>query len=566
MKFNTTQIVSGDAEELAREQEDTAVIAGSVSNATESHVRQEAPARPSVPTKAGADTVVGSDAGAGAGAGVGAGENAMVQAAEIDKDKEKDVEKVTAAGEEYEKDKDTDKEKLAPKGDKEPAVDTAHEGGTGMPSGAPAASPTKSKAKAASERETDRGKARAGAGSGVGVGAGAGSGPIVVSISVDVASEDVAADSSNAVVLTISGSIATSASNNGKDAATANFTSDSNIDTNRTFSGINIGRGASTGVATTTGGDLSTGNTAVAASTNNAAVTASIESLLMNSTLLNELRCLYHGLMGGHSLVMRVDRAIDIHIPLCTTAKSSLLQQHEVAGAPEEDESRTDWYPLPDYPYDFLTLLTLGEPDELQDFLTRNDAGTPNPTLLSLLESAAPTMSITELASTLELTSEECWDMSLHLQTWGVACIIPLLTAQSQLYVHPNAPMDAMSTVSAAFAVTFLGQAALVEPETKRGDVVSAGSSRNNLFLDKHEDGKQKACIPPYSLPCFLSVFDGIRPLSKCITLLPAALQAHALDAALWLLRRRMLVNPVPFHAPEEQEAARLLRRRYPLP
>ena len=295
----------------------------------------------------------------------------------------------------------------------------------------------------------------------------------------------------------------------------------------------------------------------------------------MNSTLLNELRCLYHGLMGGHSVVMRVDRTIDIHVPLFT-AKSSLLHQESSTQSGIEGQSwggdgraaQVDLFPLPDYPYDFLTLLTFGEADELQDFLTRNDAGRPNPILLSLLETSVPTMSITELASTTELTSEECWEMALHLQTWGLACIIPLLTAQSQLYVHPYAPMSTTSPVSLAFAAAFLGQAALVEPENRRGGGAGefASSSSNNLLgIHKLEGSKRRTPNAPYSLPCFLAVFDGTRPLSKCISLLPAALQAHALDATLWLLRRRMLVNPVPFHAPEEEAAARALRQRHPL-
>ena len=277
-------------------------------------------------------------------------------------------------------------------------------------------------------------------------------------------------------------------------------------------------------------------------------ITSSIDDLLLRSSLLNEIKCLYHGLVGGHSIVMRVNRTIALHIPLRSSKLSGNLNNKGSALR----QKKMDIYPLPDNPCDFLALLALGELDELLDFLRRTDAGAPNPVSLAVLKTCTPTISIAELALAVDMTCEECWEMALHLQTWGLACIIPLLTAQSSLYVHPLAPLDDTSSVSVSFAAAFLG------PSQSKKDYT--GEDVHYL-----EGLKSAAHTGAYSLPCFLAPFDGRRTLTECISLLPTPLQPYALDAIVWLLRRRMLVNPVPFHAPEEEAAARMLRKTYPL-
>ena len=183
-----------------------------------------------------------------------------------------------------------------------------------------------------------------------------------------------------------------------------------------------------------------------------------------------------------------------------------------------------------------FSLLPLGDIDSLLAYLVRNDSSIPNPILYSLLEIADPSKSLAEIAAILELTLDECWNTVLHLQNWGIAYIIPIMTEESVLYIHPDAPLNSRSQVSLDFSAAYLGT---IDPPS----------------ID----------IPAYSLPCLLPIYNGTRSLSQALALMPQPLRAHGVDITVWLLRRRMLVMKDLTDTHEEWSAARQLRQKYPL-
>jgi hypothetical protein len=212
----------------------------------------------------------------------------------------------------------------------------------------------------------------------------------------------------------------------------------------------------------------------------------------------------------------------------------------------------------------------------------------PSPLVLSLLPHlASPTASLEDIARELELPRGEVCSAARALCSWGLAFLQPLLTAESVLQVTKNAPFGLLTPVARAFAAAFLGGLATAEhsnpklltplpgpgpgpssvsvakasidpyPPLSAGSQGSWGRGHGQRRLTlgvrgavADKDARVSAdmsaqvleSIPPVSLPVILSVFDGHRPLSEALELIPRSLSTQGLDIVIWLLRRRMVI------------------------
>ena len=81
------------------------------------------------------------------------------------------------------------------------------------------------------------------------------------------------------------------------------------------------------------------------------------------------------------------------------------------------------------------------------------------------------------------------------------------------------------------------------------------------------EEAEQEAMgsRPPYNLFCVMAAFDGARPLSQAVKLLPEPLQEHSLDIVVWLLRRKILFVQDPRHKKSDKSLLEKLKAKYPL-
>jgi hypothetical protein len=296
-----------------------------------------------------------------------------------------------------------------------------------------------------------------------------------------------------------------------------------------------------------------------------------LEVLLQHSTLANELRRLYHGLIGGHSVVLSVNKAIDLNIKLVSKAESEALKAKQ-----QQQQQQPDKEPLSLLQECAIsTILPVGDADELSTILQgqgqgqghgqgQGEYGTAgiNPRLARLLSTCNVTRSVAEVSADLDMTVEEVHEMGRHLQAWGLAFFIPVLTKKSVLQVHSLACLDANSQVAKAFDATFLRP---LFDGSDDYDGPSSGSpdAHDDMFntdLFRTIDGR-----PPYNLVCFMAIFDGRRTVSQAVQLVPSPLQEHTLDMVVWLLRRKLVYVRDPRMMREEQDVAALLKQKYAL-
>ena len=284
-----------------------------------------------------------------------------------------------------------------------------------------------------------------------------------------------------------------------------------------------------------------------------------LEVLLQHSTLANELRHLYHSLVGGHSVVLSINQVLDLNVRLVSKSDSLHAERGRVMGLAS-----------PEVLHELCALMTIlpvgGEDDMLAFLQSRRESGgsSPNPRLLSLLYNCNVTRSILELSADLEFSPEEIYDMGDHLRSWGLALLMPVLTKRSVLQVHEEACLDAYGPTAMDFDSVFLG-ASVLTGDRGGGDGVEQGGDGRQDDPWEETEGETTVSQPPYNLFCVMAAFDGARPLSQAVKLLPEPLQEHALDIVVWLLRRKMLFIQDPRHAQRDRVLLGKLKQRYPL-
>ena len=322
-----------------------------------------------------------------------------------------------------------------------------------------------------------------------------------------------------------------------------------------------------------------------------------LEVLLQHSTLANELRRLYHGLIGGHSVVLSVNKAIDLNIKLVSKAESDALKQRrrqkadrkrdsdwakgegEGEGEGEDEDESSSNRPISILQESVIsTLLPVGNADELSTVLQGQGQGDGavgiNPRLVMLLSACNVTRSVAEISADMDMTVEEVHEMGRHLQAWGLAFFIPVLTKSSVLQVRSQASVDSHSQVAKAFDATFLRPLFDASDDRTRDSrllYVESSDAENRGSPDGHDDFFSTELFqsldtrPPYSLVCFMAIFDGHRTLSQAVQLVPSPLQEHTLDMVVWLLRRKLIYVRDPRIMREELDVAMLLKQKYPL-
>lgn len=313
------------------------------------------------------------------------------------------------------------------------------------------------------------------------------------------------------------------------------------------------------------------------------------DEILLRSSLANELRCFYHGLVVGHHVSVTVNGVVDINVRLSTgsglridgygacgmgspafspsglnQAPSSSshsfdslneLSDSSVVPPLKSQPSRASRAATPSsfMPRPNDALLTIAEPEELVALLEAGPASSPH--LLALLPHFLPTSTLVEVATRLELPLDEVHGVALQLCSWGLAFICTAISAESVFQVAPDAPSGTRSSVARAFAASFLGgrfDSTFESTFDANGDLslgayaaaASAGVARNREGRSTGEPDAIAvlAAAPVLSLPCILSIFDGSHTLQESLNLLPRALVPYGVDIVVWLLRRRMLL------------------------
>jgi hypothetical protein len=240
------------------------------------------------------------------------------------------------------------------------------------------------------------------------------------------------------------------------------------------------------------------------------------------------------------------------------------------------------------------TILPVGDADELAAFLGGADSDNDvtheslNPRLRSVLNCASVTRSIVEISGELDMAIDEVYAIGQHLQSWGLALFVPVLTYQSVLQVHTEAQVDAMGPAAKAFDACFLGTSSSSSSPYLRSangsetgaqstgqdaaPALTATMGMTDVAGSIHDTVKSDADLfavadstPHYNLACFLAAFDGRRKLVHALKLVPGPLQEHSLDIIVWLLRRKLLFVHEPRIQQQEEEQSLRMLAKFPL-
>eukprot|EP00596_Hydrurales_sp_CCMP1899_P003461 CAMPEP_0119037084 /NCGR_PEP_ID=MMETSP1177-20130426/5198_1 /TAXON_ID=2985 /ORGANISM="Ochromonas sp, Strain CCMP1899" /LENGTH=873 /DNA_ID=CAMNT_0006997833 /DNA_START=22 /DNA_END=2640 /DNA_ORIENTATION=+ len=224
-----------------------------------------------------------------------------------------------------------------------------------------------------------------------------------------------------------------------------------------------------------------------------------MESMQQQSSLANELRQIYHGLVGGHSVNLMVNGVISINIRLNEDINELKPRPTESKNKGNEilhsSSNRLEHCTENSH----LSMLTIADKEEMLDIIncinssltssssrkssdingiTINESSkidsnlksgfsganvgvsshncfSLHPDLQELVLSLDPTVSIDELCMLLEQPLVEIFSMCDHLLNWGLGRFITTVTSDRRYKVTSNAPVEATSLAAKSFASKF---------------------------------------------------------------------------------------------------------------
>ena len=237
-----------------------------------------------------------------------------------------------------------------------------------------------------------------------------------------------------------------------------------------------------------------------------------MDIMLQQSSLANELRLVFHGLIGGQSLSLTVNNVLHMNMNL--------------KDVDDDDDNNNNIKP-------YHTLLLIDESNVIFTLISNmNTSPTDDnmsaisrisPQLQKVIKAADPTKSFLDLSMLLEEPLPELYSLARHLQQWGLAKIITTITASNRYRVHINAPLEMDSKVAKSFSAIFSNVKRQVVPSISSNPDI--GSSNNDKL----------------SIARILSCFNGMRTVSEAIEYFPINYSSYAIDIIVWLLRWRML-------------------------
>lgn len=238
-----------------------------------------------------------------------------------------------------------------------------------------------------------------------------------------------------------------------------------------------------------------------------------MDMMLQQSSLANELRTLFHGLIGGHSINLTINAVLSLNV--------RLLEQFDT-----ENDIKGHH-----------TLLTIADYDNLHRIITSLDVSAgaySNPTnkllnntsplIQNMIKVCDPTISFMNLSIVLQEPLFEVINVAKKLQYWSLGKLIPTITMKSIYRIHPLAPTSNVSSAAKVFSSSFLTKFMINETATNKKTVDSITDLR-------------------LSLTYILSLFNGYSKVESIATLVPEQVQLHLTDIIVWLLRWNFLVD-----------------------
>jgi hypothetical protein len=232
-----------------------------------------------------------------------------------------------------------------------------------------------------------------------------------------------------------------------------------------------------------------------------------MDMMLQQSSLANELRTLFHGLIGGHSINLTINGVLSLNVRL-----TEHLSENDIKG--------------------YQTLLTIADSDNLHRIISALDVSAGahsnpsnkllnssiiSPLIQNMIKVCDPTMSFTELSIILQEPLFEVINMANQLHYWGLGKIASTVTMKSIYRIHPLAPTSNVSSAAKVFSSTFLSKL-----------------SKIDKTMNIHSN---------VSFTSILSLFNGSHTVENIIALVPFQLKPHFIDILVWLLRWNFLVE-----------------------
>jgi hypothetical protein len=235
-----------------------------------------------------------------------------------------------------------------------------------------------------------------------------------------------------------------------------------------------------------------------------------MDIMLQQSSLANELRLIFHGLIGGQSLSLTVNNVLHLNMNLKDIDNEDIDNIKPYHTLLLIDESKVI--------FTLISNMNTSPTDDSMSSISRISSQ-----LQKIIKAADPTKSFLDLSILLEEPLSELYALARHLQQWGLAKIITTITASNRYRVHINAPIEVDSKVAKSFSAIFSNVKRQVNPSK---------SSSPDIVLSNNDK---------LSIARILACFNGMRTVSEAIEYFPTSYSSYAIDIIVWLLRWRML-------------------------
>lgn len=275
------------------------------------------------------------------------------------------------------------------------------------------------------------------------------------------------------------------------------------------------------------------------------------EEILLQSSLANELRVLYHDLISKTVVDISINRSVHINV--------SLVQENEKPSPCIKP---------------FQTLLTIADEQILSSVLSQlqrdnvlrssdNALSWVSPGFLNVLYSANPLITFEELAVKLELNLDELNPIVQSICHSGLGRVINTITSTTVYQKHFKSRFRITDAAARSFGGAFYFQISPSEiSESGSIDVSTHSSGGRRRRVDSTQrfsvESLDTLNLAPITIaPKFtdnlievkalfemvLYLFDGMKTVDEIISKLPTELQEYGLDIIIWLLRWNVIVE-----------------------
>lgn len=241
-----------------------------------------------------------------------------------------------------------------------------------------------------------------------------------------------------------------------------------------------------------------------------------VELMMKQSTLANEFREIYHGLIGGYAVNVMINDYIPLHIQLYQKLSSFKIDNMEQKSNFIQNMS-------------LISLIDIHFLESQRCNIANKDHAK------LLLELANPMQSLEKIIQTTHISLDSICDLVLYLESHGIVMIIPTLSYSSVFYVVDTINIDVMNTESRYSKVShlFFNKFQSQIKEHLKENIPKAALEGNCDVLD-FDDCK-------FVLFQILSIFNGNRNFRVAISQFPNKLSPFAIDIVVWLLKYKIL-------------------------